>query len=53
MINHWCDKHQAPEGDPIDEICYGTLEPFSEGDIFKMQSPLCQLDMAQADKPKQ
>ena len=53
MINHCNEKHQAPEGDPIDEICYGTLEPITEDDIFKMQSPLYHPDLAQTDKPKQ
>ena len=53
IINHQHDRHQAPEGDLIDEICYGTLDPIPEDDIFKMQSPLCHPGMAQADKPKQ
>ena len=53
MINHWHDKHQAPDRDPIDEICYGTLESIPEDDTFKMQFPLYHPDLAQADKPKQ
>ena len=34
MINHWHDKHQALEGDPIDEICYGTLDPIPKDDTI-------------------
>ena len=36
MVDHWRGKHQAPQGEDLDNICYGTLEPIREEEIIKL-----------------
>ena len=36
MVDHRRGKHQAPKGEDLDQICYGTLRPIREEEIFKL-----------------
>ena len=36
MVDHKRGKHQAPQGEDLDQICYGTLRPIREEEIFKL-----------------
>ena len=36
MVDHRRGKHQAPQGEDLDQICYGTLRPIREEEIFKL-----------------
>ena len=36
MVDHRRGKHQAPQGEDLDQICYGTLRPIWEEEIFKL-----------------
>ena len=36
MDDHRRDKHQAPQGADLEQICYGTLRPIQEEEIFKL-----------------
>ena len=36
MVDHRRCEHQAPQGEDIDNICYGTLKPIREEDTFKL-----------------
>ena len=41
-MDHRRGKHQAPQGEDLDQICYGTLRPIREEEIFKLLLVLCQ-----------
>ena len=36
VVDHRRGKHQAPKGEDLDKICYGTLKPIREEEIFKL-----------------
>ena len=36
MVDHRRGKHQAPQGEDLDQICYGTLRPIREEEICKL-----------------
>ena len=36
MMDHRRGKHQVPEGEDLDQICYETLRPIREEEIFKL-----------------
>ena len=36
MVDHRRGKHQAPQSEDLDNICYGTLKPIREEEIIKL-----------------
>ena len=36
MVDYRRGKYQAPHGEDLDQICYGTLEPIREEKIFRL-----------------
>ena len=36
MVDHRIGEHQAPKGEDLDKICYGTLRPIREEEILKL-----------------
>ena len=36
MVDHRRGEHQAPQGEDLDQICYGTLKPIREEEIFRL-----------------
>ena len=36
MVDHRRGEHQAPQGEDLDNICYVTLKPIREEEIFKL-----------------
>ena len=41
MVDHRRGEHQTPHGEDLDNICFGTLKPIREGEIFKLLPVLC------------
>ena len=35
-MDHRRGEYQAPQGEDLDQICYGTLRPIREEEIFKL-----------------
>ena len=36
MVDHRRGEHQATQGKDLDQICYGTLKPIREEEIFRL-----------------
>ena len=36
MVDHRRGEHQGPQGEDLDQICYGTLRPIREEEIFML-----------------